>query len=63
MTCKAPPAVTDHPAEHWAQSWSGQQASWEMALRNGDVDAAWECWNTSAVQALGLQAGDRGALN
>eukprot|EP00971_Amphidinium_carterae_P015139 298954-Amphidinium_carterae.1 len=59
---KAPPAVEDRPAEHWARCWGEHRAQWDAALSLGDVDAAWECWNTSAVHALGLQAGDRGEL-
>eukprot|EP00971_Amphidinium_carterae_P022424 442214-Amphidinium_carterae.2 len=59
---KAPPAVTDHPAEEWPAIWRGQQPRWHAALAQGDVDAAWDCWNSAAVEALGLQTGDRGQL-
>eukprot|EP00971_Amphidinium_carterae_P125302 2482450-Amphidinium_carterae.1 len=59
---KAPPAESEHPEVLWNGFWGEQKGSWEAALALGDVDAAWECWNTSAVQSLGLQAGDRGTL-
>eukprot|EP00971_Amphidinium_carterae_P116537 2308645-Amphidinium_carterae.1 len=49
---KAPPAVTDHPAEEWTALWSAQQQRWNAALARGDVDAAWDCWNSAAVEAL-----------
>eukprot|EP00971_Amphidinium_carterae_P106331 2106230-Amphidinium_carterae.1 len=59
---KAPPAVTDHPAEEWAECWESQLPRWRSALRDGDVDAAWDCWNSAATSALGLSVGDRGPL-
>eukprot|EP00971_Amphidinium_carterae_P022178 437504-Amphidinium_carterae.1 len=59
---KAPPAVTDHPAELWEASWADQLQRWQAALLAGDVDAAWDCWNSAATAALGLQVGDRGVL-
>eukprot|EP00971_Amphidinium_carterae_P203511 4038710-Amphidinium_carterae.1 len=64
---KAPPAVTDHPAEEWAGLWLNQQQRWNAALAKGDVDGgpchgAWDCWNSTATEALGLQPGDRGVL-
>eukprot|EP00971_Amphidinium_carterae_P092068 1822946-Amphidinium_carterae.2 len=59
---KAPPAVTDHPAEEWPGLWAVQEQRWNAALSLGDVDAAWNCWNSAAVEALGLQTGDRGQL-
>eukprot|EP00971_Amphidinium_carterae_P317819 6318007-Amphidinium_carterae.1 len=59
---KAPPAVTDHPAELWAAAWAERSKKWCAALQAGDVDAAWNCWNDSATASLGLQVGDRGVL-
>eukprot|EP00971_Amphidinium_carterae_P077100 1522933-Amphidinium_carterae.1 len=59
---KAPPAVTDHPADLWGAFWEIQLQPWQAALQAGDVDAAWDCWNSAATAALGLQPGDRGVL-
>eukprot|EP00971_Amphidinium_carterae_P158352 3139194-Amphidinium_carterae.1 len=59
---KAPPAVSEHPEVLWNGFWGEQKGTWEAALALGDVDSAWKCWNTSAVQSLGLQEGDRGTL-
>eukprot|EP00971_Amphidinium_carterae_P276288 5482705-Amphidinium_carterae.1 len=59
---KAPPAVTNHPAEEWPTAWIEVQQRWSEALDRGNVDAAWDCWNSAATAALGLQTGDRGEL-
>eukprot|EP00971_Amphidinium_carterae_P295896 5876671-Amphidinium_carterae.1 len=59
---KAPPAVTDHPADLWAAAWEEHSQQWSAALHAGDVDAAWHCWNGAATASLGLRAGDRGVL-
>eukprot|EP00971_Amphidinium_carterae_P136277 2700212-Amphidinium_carterae.3 len=61
---KPPPAVTDHPAGEWPGCWALQMPLWSTALQNGDVDAAWACWNivNASTAALGLQPGDRGRV-